>query len=73
MEYGQSIKEITDILDKNLTNQKIKQNNNLNQTLTQTSKTLRTKLKMQPNTYKYKALKNNQSQAKGQSSPLITQ
>ena len=73
MEYGQSIKAITDILDKNLTNQKIKQNNNLNQTLTQTSKTLRTKLKMQPNTYKYKVLKNNQSQAKGQPIPLITQ
>ncbi len=29
MEYGQFIKAITDILDKNLTNQKIKQNNNL--------------------------------------------
>ena len=40
---------------------------------THKGETLRTKLKMQPNTYKYKVLKNNQSQAKGQPSPLITQ
>ncbi|MEZ9288887.1 hypothetical protein AB4251_13825 [Vibrio lentus] len=73
MEYGPFIKAITDILDKNLTTQKNKQNNNLKSDTYIKGETLRTKSKMQPNTYKYKVLKNNQSQAKGQPSPLITQ
>ena len=73
MEYDPFIKALTDILDKNLTTQKNKQNNSLKSDIYTERQTLRTKSKMQPNTYKYKVLKNNQSQAKGQPSPLITQ